>query len=173
MQLLRIDVSKQAGKKGRWCCKIRQIAHLCRRGGLHLHQQLPTAPHPMYAVIPFKQASQLTGPTVVDGASPTRSTNTLAVCRARCVSTLGSAGSMDIYWDLVSLRYQLGQPLSSIFTPEAQAHYSRLSKLLWRLRRAERSLNDAWRTLKVRRDRTMTAVSYICWLQFGWGLLCL
>jgi hypothetical protein len=59
---------------------------------------------------------------------------------------------MDIYWDLISLRYQLGQPLSSIFTPEAQAQYSRLSKLLWRLRRAERSLNDAWRTLKVHRD---------------------
>lgn len=60
------------------------------------------------------------------------------------------AGSTEIYWDLFSLRYKLGQPLSSIFTPEAQAHYNRLSKLLWRLRRAERSLNDAWRTLKVR-----------------------
>jgi hypothetical protein len=60
------------------------------------------------------------------------------------------AGSTDIYWDLFSLRYNLGQPLSSIFTPAAQAQYSRLSKLLWRLRRAERSLNDAWRTLKVR-----------------------
>jgi hypothetical protein len=60
------------------------------------------------------------------------------------------AGSTEVYWDLFSLRYKLSQPLSSIFTPEAQAQYNRLSKLLWRLRRAERSLNDAWRTLKVR-----------------------
>jgi hypothetical protein len=69
----------------------------------------------------------------------------LLLCRLLCVC----AGHTDIYWDLFSLRYNLGQPLSSIFTPAAQAQYSRLSKLLWRLRRAERSLNDAWRTLKV------------------------
>lgn len=60
-----------------------------------------------------------------------------------------AAGSTDKYWDLFSMSYNVGQPLASIFTPAAQAKYSRLSKLLWRLRRAERGLNDAWRTLKV------------------------
>jgi hypothetical protein len=60
-----------------------------------------------------------------------------------------AAGTTEKYWDLFSMRYNLGQPLASIFTPEAQEKYNRLSKLLWRLRRAERALNDAWRILKV------------------------
>jgi hypothetical protein len=60
-----------------------------------------------------------------------------------------ATGTTEKYWDLFSMRYNLGQPLASIFTPEAQEKYNRLTKLLWRLRRAERALNDAWRILKV------------------------
>lgn len=71
------------------------------------------------------------------------------------IETNKGSGSTDIYWDLFSLRYQLGPPLSSIFTPAAQAQYNRLNKLLWRLRRAERSLNDAWRSLKVDVERAL------------------
>jgi hypothetical protein len=49
-----------------------------------------------------------------------------------------------------SLHYELGAPLSSVFTPAALAAYRRVARLQWRLLRAERSLGLAWRTLKVR-----------------------
>lgn len=65
------------------------------------------------------------------------------------IHTPTHTGSAETYWDLFSLRYKLGPPLNSVFTPGAQAQYARIAKLLWRLRRAERSLNDAWRQLKV------------------------
>lgn len=59
-------------------------------------------------------------------------------------------GDAETGWDVFSLHYQLGPPLSSIFTPAAQTSYSQLSRLLWLLRRTERSLGAAWHTLKVR-----------------------
>jgi hypothetical protein len=60
------------------------------------------------------------------------------------------AGGGETGWDVFSLHYQLGPPMSSIFTPAAQTCYSQLSRLLWLMRRTERSLGTAWHTLKVR-----------------------
>jgi gamma-tubulin complex component 3 len=59
-------------------------------------------------------------------------------------------GDGETGWDVFSLHYQLGPPLSSIFTPDAQKCYSQLSRLLWLMRRTERSLGTGWHTLKVR-----------------------
>lgn len=59
------------------------------------------------------------------------------------------AGENEMGWDVFSLQYQLGAPLNSIFTPAAQTSYSRLSRLLWLMRRTERSLGTAWHLLKV------------------------
>ncbi|KAF8068410.1 GCP3 [Scenedesmus sp. PABB004] len=65
------------------------------------------------------------------------------------------AGEGETGWDVFSLHYALGPPLSSIFTPAAQASYSRLSRLLWTLRRVERSLGSAWHVLKVEVERSL------------------
>lgn len=67
-----------------------------------------------------------------------------------CCCCCRMAGDAETGWDVFSLHYQLGPPLSSIFTPAAQTCYSQLSKLLWLMRRTERSLGSAWHTLKVR-----------------------
>jgi hypothetical protein len=68
------------------------------------------------------------------------------------VAAAAAAGGGETGWDVFSLHYQLGPPLSSIFTPVAQTCYSQLSRLLWLMRRTERSLGTAWHTLKVRRQ---------------------
>jgi hypothetical protein len=60
------------------------------------------------------------------------------------------APARQVGWDVFSLHYELGAPLSSVFTPAALASYRRVARLQWRLLRAERSLGLAWRTLKVR-----------------------
>eukprot|EP00878_Enallax_costatus_P017689 GHUV01018585.1.p1 GENE.GHUV01018585.1~~GHUV01018585.1.p1 ORF type:complete len:688 (+),score=234.63 GHUV01018585.1:858-2921(+) len=62
-------------------------------------------------------------------------------------------GDLETGWDAFSLQYQLGPPLSSIFTSAAQSSYSRLSKLLWFMRRTENSLGQAWKLLKVDIER--------------------
>lgn len=69
---------------------------------------------------------------------------------AGCVAGAGESG-----WDVFSLHYELGPPLSSLFTPAALASYRRVSRLLWRLRRADRGLGVAWRTLKVEVEREL------------------
>ena len=59
------------------------------------------------------------------------------------------AGGQETGWDVFALHYEVGAPLCSFFTATAMESYSRVSKLLWRLRRSERALCMAWRTLKV------------------------
>jgi hypothetical protein len=61
-----------------------------------------------------------------------------------------AAGKAELGWDAFRVSYHLGPPLNTLFTPAAQAQYNTISRLLWALRRTERSLNDAWRMLKVR-----------------------
>lgn len=51
---------------------------------------------------------------------------------------------------MFKLQYQVKAPLSSFFTAGAMDAYGRVSRLVWQLRRAERTLCIAWRTLKVR-----------------------
>eukprot|EP00127_Corallochytrium_limacisporum_P006805 Clim_evm20s236 gene=Clim_evmTU20s236 len=50
----------------------------------------------------------------------------------------------DSGWDIFTLEYHLHLPLSSIITPEDQTRYLRAFSLLWRLKRAERSLHDSF-----------------------------
>uniref|UniRef100_A0A383WQ52 Uncharacterized protein n=1 Tax=Tetradesmus obliquus TaxID=3088 RepID=A0A383WQ52_TETOB len=76
-----------------------------------------------------------------------------AVDRLRAHKAAG--GDAETGWDVFSLHYQLGPPLSSIFTPAAQTCYGQLSRLLWLMRRTERSLGSAWHTLKVEVERSL------------------
>lgn len=71
------------------------------------------------------------------------------LCTRACCVSVPTTGSGECGWDTFALSYHLGAPLNAVFTPAAQAQYNRLGRLLWRLRRAERSLNNAWHVLKV------------------------
>ncbi|CAG8501787.1 10373_t:CDS:10 [Ambispora gerdemannii] len=48
-------------------------------------------------------------------------------------------------WDVFSLDYHVDSPINTIFTPQAMEEYLRLFNFLWRLKRVEYGLSDAWR----------------------------
>ncbi|CAG8441389.1 8353_t:CDS:10 [Ambispora leptoticha] len=48
-------------------------------------------------------------------------------------------------WDVFSLDYHVDSPINTIFTPQVMEEYLRLFNFLWRLKRVEYELSDAWR----------------------------
>ncbi|CAN0528556.1 unnamed protein product, partial [Ectocarpus sp. 8 AP-2014] len=48
-------------------------------------------------------------------------------------------------WDVFSLEYDVGAPISTVVTKEVLVEYRRVFHLLWRIKRAEWSLASAWR----------------------------
>eukprot|EP00899_Mesostigma_viride_P022858 jgi/Mesvir1/3757/Mv15031-RA.1 len=54
----------------------------------------------------------------------------------------------DLGWDVFSLEYTLGPPLSTVFTSAAMAKYLRVFNFLWRLKRVEHALAATWHTMK-------------------------
>jgi len=57
-------------------------------------------------------------------------------------------GSGESGWDVFSLEYVVGPPLSTLLTEEALASYLRVFNFLWRLKRVEHALNGAWDGMK-------------------------
>ncbi|KAG9292620.1 hypothetical protein G9A89_006992 [Geosiphon pyriformis] len=53
--------------------------------------------------------------------------------------------SGDCGWDVFSLDYHVDSPINTIFTPQAMHQYLKLFNFLWRLKRVEYCLSDAWR----------------------------
>ena len=51
-------------------------------------------------------------------------------------------------WDVFSLSYDVGAPLSTVLTPAAMMAYKRIFKLLWDVKHVEHSLSEAWHTMK-------------------------
>merc|ERR1711935_307189 len=51
----------------------------------------------------------------------------------------------DSGWDIFSLDYAIDGPLCCIVNSKALAEYRKIFHLLWRLKRIEWALNDAWR----------------------------
>lgn len=52
------------------------------------------------------------------------------------------------------LTYEVRGPLATLFTPAATSAYQRVFQLLWRLKRAEAGLSQAWMVLKCEVERT-------------------
>ena len=55
----------------------------------------------------------------------------------------------DTGWDVFFLEYVVAQPLSTIFTTRVMSQYLRVFRLLWKLKHAEHTLAEVWRTLKL------------------------
>jgi Gamma tubulin complex component C-terminal len=53
----------------------------------------------------------------------------------------------DSGWDILSLQYAVEGPLAAVLTPGALASYQRLFRLLFSIRRVERTLGGAWARL--------------------------
>eukprot|EP00903_Cladosiphon_okamuranus_P012519 g11722.t2 len=56
-----------------------------------------------------------------------------------------AAGERETGWDVFSLEYNVGAPISTVVTKEVLMDYRKVFHLLWRIRRAEWSLASAWR----------------------------
>ena len=55
-----------------------------------------------------------------------------------------AAGEEETGWDAFSLAYRLDAPLDAIVTRESLERYSRVFSFLWRLKRAQFALDEAW-----------------------------
>lgn len=60
----------------------------------------------------------------------------------------------ELGWDVFRIHYEIRGPLATLFTPAATSQYLRVFQLLWRLKRAECDLNQAWKVLKCEVERT-------------------
>ena len=47
-------------------------------------------------------------------------------------------------WDVFALTYSVDEPIATVLDGAAMQAYQRVAKLLWLLKRAEHSLNEAW-----------------------------
>eukprot|EP00752_Nemacystus_decipiens_P006417 g5780.t2 len=56
-----------------------------------------------------------------------------------------AAGERETGWDVFSLEYIVGAPISTLVTKEVLMDYRKVFHLLWRIRRAEWRLASAWR----------------------------
>jgi gamma-tubulin complex component 3 len=50
----------------------------------------------------------------------------------------------ELGWDVFTLEYRLDAPIDAIVDPDAAVHYKQLFAHLWKLRRIERALAQAW-----------------------------
>lgn len=50
----------------------------------------------------------------------------------------------DSGWDVFSLDYHVDGPISTVLTPDIMNQYLRIFNFLWRLKRAEFTLSQAW-----------------------------
>jgi gamma-tubulin complex component 3 len=50
----------------------------------------------------------------------------------------------ELGWDVFTLEYRLDAPVDAIVDPDAVVHYKQLFAHLWKLRRIERTLAQAW-----------------------------
>ena len=69
---------------------------------------------------------------------------------------LSSAG-----WDVFTLRYDVHEPLATLFNPPAMASYLRVFRLLWGLKRVEHGLSGAWQMLNaMQRQLSMLGILF-------------
>ncbi|CAD7701696.1 unnamed protein product, partial [Ostreobium quekettii] len=56
---------------------------------------------------------------------------------------------LEVGWDVFSLEYDVGMPVSAVIDASAMAAYQRVSRLLWKLKRAEHNLSEYYVTFEV------------------------
>ena len=51
----------------------------------------------------------------------------------------------EVGWDVFTLEYKVDAPVDAVLNPDAMAMYGRMFNQLWRIKRIERAVTQAWR----------------------------
>lgn len=83
--------------------------------------------------------------------------------RKECIQV----GTQDLGWDVFTLDYHVDSPINTVLSPPTMNQYLRVFNFLWRLKRVEYTLSEAWRRWGIA-SRTFASLPGNTELGTGW-----